>query len=434
MKTQKFFTKLILRVLLLGMVISLMGCIPPQNEEEKLVISDKERLTSTGMDSENVNTLADGNTAFALDLYHTVKPDHDNLFYSPYSISLALAMTYAGARGETGEQMADTLHFGLPQEELHPAFNALDQGLTNLGGGVPEELGDAFQLNVANALWGQKDYSFLPQFLDTLSENYGAGLRVLDFAANPEDSRQIINQWVSDQTEEKIQDLIPKMGITPLTRLVLTNAIYFNATWMEPFSEDLTQEGIFHTIEGEVVSVPMMQHGQSKYLAYVKGDNYQAVELPYVGNRVSMLVLIPDPGQFSTFEEGLSPTLLEDIRLNLGGQSVSLTFPKFEYEAELGLAQTLAAMGMPAAFSTGADFSGMTGNLDLFISDVFHKAYVGVDEEGTEAAAATAVMMALTAMPVEGVELTVDRPFLFLIQEKETGTILFMGRVLDPTQ
>jgi serpin B len=255
---------------------------------------------------------------------------------------------------------------------------------------------------------------------------------LLDYIQAPEESRQTINQWVSDQTKEKIQDLIPEGAIKTDTRLVLSNAIYFKATWMEPFDENLTEDGLFYGLDGEEIDVPMMSTGSDANFAYYDGDGFQAVALPYLGGQVSMLVLIPDQGSFKEFEEGFSTELMDEIISELAFTSIELKFPKFEFESEISLAQTLASMGMPEAFSGAADFSGMTGDKDLFISDVFHKAYVGVDEEGTEAAAATAVVMRLTAAPMDPLQLTVDRPFLFAIRDHQTNSILFMGRVVSP--
>jgi len=328
--------------------------------------------------------------------------------------------------------MADTLQFHLSQEQLHPAFNSLDQELASRGEGAKGKDGEGFRLNIVNAIWGQKDYAFLTSFLDTLAENYGAGLRILDFINEPEQSRITINDWVSDETEGRIQDLIPQGAIDALTRLVLTNAIYFNAAWQYPFNEDATSQGVFHLLNGEEVTVPMMEQQES--FAYAKGDNYQAVELLYDGRELSMVILLPDSGQFEAFEQAINYQQVKDIIEDLEGREIRLTMPKFEFDSSFGLNKTLAEMGMPVAFSADADFSGMTGNKDLFISDVIHKAFVSVDEAGTEAAAATAVIMKLTAMPETPVEVTLDRPFIFLIRDIETGAILFVGRVMNPAE
>jgi len=395
------------------------------------VQSDKERVMSPNVAASDLADLVNGNSAFAFGLYHLLREEKDgNLFYSPYSISLALAMTYGGARGETEQQMADTLHFTLPQDRLHPAFNDLDLELAKRGEGAQGKDGQGFRLNIVNAIWGQQGYKFLPEFLDTLAENYGAGLRLLDFAGNPEASRVTINDWVSDQTENRIKDLIPQGIIDKLTRLVLTNAIYFNAAWAEPFKKDLTTDGPFHLLDGSQVTVPMMR--QTTSFGYAEGEGYQAVELPYDGRELAMVIFLPEAGKVETFENSLDARQVEAIIESLQYREVALTMPKFEIESDFSLVEALSAMGMPVAFSASADFSGMDGTRNLCIGDVIHKAFVSVDEAGTEAAAATAVVMKLTAMPEPAVGVTVDRPFIFLIRDIETGTILFVGRVVNP--
>jgi serpin B len=376
-------------------------------------------------------SLVEGNSAFTFELYQALKGEEGNLFYSPYSISLALAMTYAGARNETAEQMADILHFILEQDRLHPAFNWLDAELARRDESVEGKDGEGFRLNIVNAIWGQKDYEFLPDFLDVLADNYGAGLRILDFINETEKSRLIINDWVSNQTEGRIEDLIPPGEIDVLTRLVLTNAIYFNAAWEYPFDGNITAGGPFYLLDGGQVSVPMMK--QTESFGYTKGKGYQAVELLYDGGELSMVILLPEAGNFEAFEEGLHAQQVDAIINDLQDTRVTLTMPKFEFDSEFRLNDTLAEMGMPIAFSPGdADFSGMTGNRELFISDVIHKAFVSVDEAGTEAAAATAVIMMRAAVSKPPVEVTIDRPFIFLIRDIETGAILFVGRVLNP--
>jgi serpin B len=393
--------------------------------------SDKERITSPDVSSSGQLLLVEGNSAFAFDLYQALKGNEGNLFYSPYSISLALAMTYAGASGETAQQMADTLQFLLDQDKLHPAFNWLDAALASRGEGAQGKDGEGFRLNIANAIWGQKDYEFLPAFLDVLAQNYGGGLRILDFANETEQSRAAINKWVSEQTEGRIKDLIPHGAIDALTRLVLTNAIYFNAAWEHSFDEDMTADGPFYLLDGGQVTVPMMK--QTESFGYVEAEGYQTVELPYDGGELSMVVILPEAGKFEAFEEGLQADQVSAIISGLESTEVALTMPRFEFDSAFSLKDTLTEMGMPVAFSPGeADFSGMTGNPELFISDVVHKAFVAVDEAGTEAAAATAVIMPTSAAPESGLEVTIDRPFIFLIRDIETGAILFVGRVLNP--
>ncbi|MDR9459711.1 MAG: serpin family protein, partial [Dehalococcoidia bacterium] len=383
-----------------------------------LLQSDKPRETSPDIATVDLTDLVDGNSAFAFDLYEAIGEKGGNLFYSPYSISLALAMTYAGARNVTEQQMAATLHFTLPEEHLHPAFNNLDLELASRGEGAEGKDKEGFRLNIVNEIWGQKDYEFRNEFLDILAENYGAGLRLLDFVNTPEESRITINDWVSDQTEGRIEDLIPQGVIDALTRLVLTNAVYFNAAWLNPFNEDMTDNGVFHLLDGGEVTVPMMM--QSDSFGYAEGEGYQAVELPYDGRELSMVILLPDTGEFEEFEGLLDADLVDNMTNDLIYKEVALTMPKFEFESEFSLADTLAAMGMPVAFTGAADFSGMTGNRDLSIAEVLHKAFVSVNEAGTEAAAATAVVMTLTAAPGEPVEVTLDRPFIFLIRDIDT--------------
>jgi serpin B len=339
-------------------------------------------------------------------------------------------MTYAGARSETAEQMAATLQFLFEQERLHPAFNWLDAELASRGEGAQGKDGEGFRLNIVNAIWGQKDYGFLPAFLDVLAENYGAGLRILDFVNETEKSRITINDWVSDQTEDRIKDLIPPGVITSLTRLVLTNAIYFNAAWEYPFDEDVTADGDFYLLDDRQVIVPMMK--QTELFGYADGEGYQAVELAYDGGELSMVILIPESGHFQAFEEDLEAQRVRDIISDIQNAQVTLMMPKFEFDSEFSLKDTLAGMGMPVAFSGDADFSGMTGTLDLCISEVIHKAFVSLDEAGTEAAAATAVVMDESEMPGEPVEVTIDHPFIFLIRDIGTGATLFVGRVLNP--
>jgi len=328
--------------------------------------------------------------------------------------------------------MADTLHYLLPQDSLHPAFNRLDLELNERGEGAKGKDDKEFRLNVVNAIWGQKDYKFLSDYLEVIAENYGAGLRLLDFAGAPEESRITINNWVSDQTEGKIKDLIKQGIISSITRMVLTNAIYFNAAWQFPFDEDNTNEARFHLLNGSDITVQMMHHTEG--FGYADGDSFQAVELKYDGGELSMLILLPEEDKFTGFEAALNSQKLDAIIGNLEMRNIILSMPKFDYESEFSLKDTLEALGMKDVFSMNADFSGMTGNFDLFIKDVVHKAFVSVDEAGTEAAAASAVIMDLKAGPGSPVEVTIDRPFIYLIRDIETGTILFAGRVMNPAQ
>ncbi len=427
--------KVLLCVVSLLMVMVMVGLgACSQAAGGDVIQSEEPRDTAPQVSASDLATLVEGNRTFVFDLYQQLKSEEGNLFYSPYSISLALAMTYAGARGETEAQMADALDFLLSQDELHPAFNALSLELDSRGQGAEGKDGEGFRLNIVNAIWGQKDYEFLADFLDLLAVNYGAGLRVLDFMGAPEESRLTINDWVADQTEGRIEDLIPEGAISPLTRLVLTNAIYFNAKWLRTFEANMTHDGSFYLLDGSELTVPMMSQGE--HFKYAEGDGYQAIELRYDGDELSMVILLPESGKFESFEAALDAETVETIIDDMEYQRVELTMPKFEFEASFNLNEALSALGMPIAFSdTQADFSGISdGPEPLFISDVIHKAFVAVDEEGTEAAAATAVIVGESAMPPEPeVEFTADRPFIFLIRDIETGTILFVGRTLDPS-
>jgi serpin B len=417
---------LLVSVILLG----LLGCTSAVSGQ--VLQSDKPRNTSPAVDETDLTTLVDGNSAFAFDLYQTLRQNGTNLFYSPYSISEALAMTYAGAHGETEKDMAGALDFTLSQDRLHPAFNSLDLQLKERGQEAKGKDEEGFRLHVVNAIWGQKDYKFLGEFLDVLAQNYGAGLRILDFINETEQSRLAINKWVSDQTEERIKDLVPQGAIDQLTRLVLTNAIYFNAAWQYPFNENATSDGLFHLIDGSDVTAPMMK--QTESFGYTEGIDFQAVELPYDGQELSMVILLPQAGQFDTFEAKLDAEFFKAIIHKLERHEMVLTMPKFEYASSFGLKQALSTLGMGVAFTTDADFSGMNGERDLFIQDVLHKAFVSVDESGTEAAAATAVIVGVTSVPVQPIEVKIDRPFIFLIRDISTDSILFIGRVLNPVE
>jgi serpin B len=427
MKKRKNTTRFFLG--LLAVIVFATSCAGPAAQASE-VKSDLDRDTSPDASGSELDELARSNQEFAFDLYQALADGDGNLFFSPYSISLALAMTYAGAMGETEREMAETLHFTLSQERLHEALNALDILLESRGEAMDDEEG-GFRLNIANAIWGQEGYEFLDEFLDILAENYGAGLRLLDYAGDPEGSRQIINDWVSDQTEGKIKDLIPPGVIDAMTRLVLANAIYFKAGWMHKFEEGDTTDGAFNLLDGSQVQVPMMRQDES--FQYTQGSGFQAIELPYAGNEMAMIIILPESGEFTSFEGSLSAEVLDQVITDLEMTSLTLTMPKFEFESEFGLSKTLKEMGMPSAFGADADFSGMDGTRDLYIQDVIHKAFIAVDETGTEAAAATAVIVAEMGIMLPEVEMTIDSPFIFAIRDLQTGSILFLGRVMDPS-
>lgn len=383
---------------------------------------------------ENLAELVQGNTSFGVSLYDVLKEEDNNLILSPFSISIALAMAQAGAQGETLQQINEALMFSLPSDELHPAINALQLTLNNRENNEYEEGKKDFELNIVNAIWGEKTYTFLPGYLDLLAENYGAGLRLADFISQPDSSRNEINQWVSDQTNERINDLLPEGSITGLTRLVLTNAIYFKASWLHQFEPSVTRDGGFTLLSGEVIQVPMMR--QTENFGYARENSYQLVALPYEGNKLSMLVILPNKGSYHQVEASLDEIDIRELIKSSSTTQVDLGMPKFKIESSFGLANPLDLMGMKDAFVPGkADFSGMDGTRDLYISSVQHKAFIEVDETGTEAAAATAVVVGVESMPMdEPIKLNIDRPFIFLIVDNDSGSVLFMGRVLDPSK
>ncbi len=419
------------KMILVSVIVALCaGCGSPALSQT-IAQSGLARNTNPQTPATDVQTLTADNLAFALDLYRELRSAGGNLFFSPHSISTALAMTYAGARGETAAEMARVLHFTLPAEQLFPAFNALDLALQP---GKPKEKEQPLELQGANALWGQQGYNFRSEFLDLLAQNYGAGMRLVDFKTAPEAARQAINQWVSEQTKARIKDLIAPGVIDTLTRLVLVNAIYFKGGWLYPFEPKATHEAPFTRLDGSQVNVPLMFWSTAETVRYAQGAGYQMVELPYQGGNAVMTILLPDAGQFATFEEKLTAAQLTTLLRSMSPHEVKVAMPRFKNESAFDLTQTLGKLGMSTALSDAADFSGMTGQRDLYIGAVVHKAFVEVNESGTEAAAATAVIMKLTAAPIQPLEVRVDRPFIYLIRDTQTGAMLFMGRVLDPAQ
>lgn len=376
---------------------------------------------------------------FAFELYHKIADNADNLLFSPYSISVALAMTYAGARNETESQMASVLHFNFTQDKLHSLFNALALELAARERNEGNEDDKYLKLNIANAIWAQDGYPFLSGFLDTLAVNYDAGIWLVDFNADPEQARLTINDWIARQTEDKIQELLARGDIGEFTRLVLTNALYFNAAWAIPFNEEETHNGDFHLVDGGTITVPMMipEEGSGEtgeVYSTAAGPGYQAVELPYYGGEFSMLIVIPDRGTFTTFEQRLDYPLIEEIVNNLSEENITLLMPKFGYESQFNLSNSLVEMGMPDAFnSEKADFSGIDGGVgSLYIGAVIHKTFISVDEAGTEAAAATAVVV-FGVGHFDPRKIIVNRPFIYMIRDIKTGAVLFLGRVKSPT-
>ncbi len=376
--------------------------------------------------------------AFGADLYARLAGDGSaNLVCSPASIVLALAMARAGAAGATATEMDAVLHtseLGTDPAALHPGMNALTREL-EARSGTFEAMGEqvTVELSIANSLWGQDGMAWVAQFLDTLAAQYGAGMRLVDYIADPEAARTAINEWVADETKDRIPELLGQGTVTPDSRLTLVNAVYMKAPWIEPFAEGATAPGPFTTATGASVEVPTMRTSRS--LPYAVGDGWQAVDLPYAGGSLSMLLVVPDAGGLAATEAALADGLLDEAVQSLAAREVVLGLPKFDLETKVELGDVLAALGMPNAFSpSSADFSGMTTDAQLFIGVVIHQANITVDEQGTEAAAATAVGMRDESAPMDPpIELTIDRPFLYAVRDTETGAVLFLGRVSDPS-
>jgi len=381
---------------------------------------------NTGSTEQGIQAVVNANNQFAFDLYSELDKNEDgNMFYSPYSISAALAMTYEGAKGQTANEMKSVFYF--PEEDiLRPNFAAIYNDINKEN--------KEYELKTGNALWAQKDYPFLGEYMDGVENYYGGKATMLDFVKETEKSRQTINSFTEEQTKDKIKDLIPKGYLDEMTRLVLTNAIYFKGIWEWEFDKTDTHEQDFHITSIDIVKTPIMSmNPEDAEFNYAQTEDLQILELPYKGDKISMLILLPTEN-LDLIGSSLTAEKLNGYKSQMEETKLdSISLPKFEFDSKYFMKNTLISLGMPKAFSSDADFSGMTGKKELFISDVIHQAYVGVDEEGTEAAAATAVVMKLTAMLPMNV-FRADHPFIFIIQEKDTGNILFLGRVVDPTK
>ena len=383
----------------------------------------------------NVSVLGANNRAFAFDLYHqlaSAQPDK-NLLFSPYSISTALAMAYAGARGTTASEMKATLHFELEDAPLHEAFNATDLRLRSRAQGQAGAAGTPFQLNVDNALWTQADGLIEPQFLDTLAVNYDAGAFSLDFLSDPEGSRQTINRWVDDRTHHLIAELLPASSITSLTRLVLTNTVYFDAGWQTPFTENLTADAPFTRLDSSTATVSMMR--ATLTIPSARGDGFQAIALPYSNSALRFIAILPDVGAHPKVEAALSGAWFDALHAGWADQQLSVSLPKLDYGAKTTLNEPMKKLGTNDAFSDAtADFTGIARGPKLFISGIFHQASLRATESGTVASAATGVVIATRhATVMDAARIVFDRPFFLAIVDEPTGTILFLGRVLDPT-
>lgn len=380
------------------------------------------------------NNVVEANNRFAFDLYSQMAKDPkyagSNLFFSPFSISSALAITYEGARGSTADEIRSVFHY--PENT-----SLLRQGYSNIIADINNE-NASYTLLTANALWAEKTYPFLPGYINTARTYYSANTTNLDFINDPDASRTTINRWVEEKTRDNIQDLLPAGSITPLTRLVITDAVYFKGTWVRQFDKNKTRDADFRLSSGKSVQVPMMERtDEDAVYPYAETDNIQLLEMPYQhgnGTKLSMLILLPKNNDLAAAEKYLDPHNLSELQNSSVSRRVMVYLPKFTFETKYTLRQTLAEMGMRTAFGD-ADFSGMDGTRHLYIQEIIHQTYVDVNEEGTEAAAATAVVMwGKGVAPAEGsVPLfRADHPFIFLIQDNTSGNILFMGRVENP--
>ena len=381
--------------------------------------------------------IAQSNNRFAADLYREIAQEKangsGNIFFSPFSISSALALTYEGSRGTTADEIRSVFFFPANASVMREGFAAITTGLNQGNAG--------YTLNPANALWAENTSAFLPGYTSIAHQYYGANATSLDFAGQPDASRQTINDWVAGNTNNKIQDLLPAGSIDPATRLVITNAVYYKGTWEKQFDANLTSDASFTRPDGTTVTVRMMQRtDEDAVYPYAETPDLQMLSLPYTtasGKGLSMIVLLPKGNNLSAAEPYLDPANLSALEQAASSRQVKVYLPKFKLESQYSLKDTLSAMGMPTAFSGAADFSGMDGAQDLYISDVYHKAYIEVNEEGTEAAAATGVVMRWAAVAPGSEEpvpvFRADHPFLFLIQDDDTGAILFAGQVTDPT-
>ncbi len=387
------------------------------------IASSESRDTSPS--TADVPQLVADEASFAFDFYRVMgEGSKSNVFFSPYSISAALAMTYAGAAGTTASQIATAMHFSLPPERLHTAFDALDLALTSR---------KDVRLAIANSIWGQRSLAFGKPFLDTLAVDYGSEIRGVDFIGASAQATNAIDGWVADQTGGKIQNLFAPGSLGADTRVVVVNAVWFDADWQTKFDASKTAAAPFTKLDGTVVSAPMMNLDSLDVPLAIE-PTYTAIDLPYAGGQTSMLVIVPSGGQFANVEAALGGDFLARVVSSLQPASgVSLSLPKFTLTGQsVSLSAALQALGMTDAFVDGkADFSPMSTSEPLHIDDVVHQAYVRVDENGTEAAAATGV--GIGDLAIAELAVNVNRPFFFVLRDIPTGAALFVGRVMDPT-
>ena len=419
------------------------GCLSSAADGADPAVRTPESGTPVDVDAP-VGPFVDGNAAFGLALLDRMAGESPttNRFCSPYSVGVALAMTYAGARGETRTEMAEALRFSPTGGELHDAVASLlgdlaaasDATNGRSDSGTEDDAGTPLTLRTANALWGQTDFPFADAFVDTLADHYGAGMGAVDFEADPEAARRAINDWVAERTEDHVEELFAKGTIDDATRLVLANAVYFAANWASTFDEDRTEDAPFTGLDGAERDAPTM--AQQDRFEYASVDGVAVLSLPYVGGTADMVVLLPPRERFREFERSLTVERLRELTAALEQREVDVRLPKFSVRTRRDLPTDLEAMGMERAFGRDADFSGMTegdAGKKLQVGAVVHEAFVDVDERGTEAAAATGVEVELTSAGPKPVEFVADHPFVFAIRHRESGALLFLGRYVTPS-
>ncbi len=405
--------------------LSLVWCLAascgPASAPGVLLASSKARV-AVSASAEDLSTAVAGNNAFAIDVYRKLVGTSSNVVFSPYSLTSALAMTYGGAKGTTASAFESTLHVGQPPERFHRAMNTIDTALRSRGGS-----GRAFRLSVENQLFAQKGFGLVESYLDLLATEYGAGVRELDFAAATEASRQAINSWVKSNTEGLIPELLGAGDVHSDTVLTLVNTVYFNAAWMTKFTHQSTSPASFELLDGTKKTVPTM-FGKDLAGGAAVVDGTDVLELPYEGDELAMILLVPPSGHLSDLEASLSPQVLDHFVGALERGTIAVQLPKFSFSQRTSLESLLTSLGLGIAFTSEADFSAMSPE-PIEVSDIIHEAVIRTDEDGTVAAAATAVTMDRVSLPMYRV---VNRPFIFFIRDRATGSLVFMGRVVDP--
>lgn len=414
--------------LLLALLISTPFLCSCQETSEEMQSKPVSGQTGGVANPTGEEQLAWESNLFALDMYQELAASDGNLFFSPWSLNSALSMTYEGARGQTATEMQSVLHLSGNESNRRQSFSELDQRLN-----APDS---GYMLSTANALWIDEGFPLSAEYRDLVEETYHARCMNLNFQEENEEARAVINSWVEDRTQGKIIDLIPAGYIHSRTRLVLTNAIYFKGTWESEFNQERTEDEDFFTTDGQPVAVPMMRKtGDEAGFRYLDMSDLQILEMPYLGYNLSLMILLPKKNDLEALERSLSAERLLQWRDGLQEQRVEIYIPRFNFTARYFLTENLTRMGMPTAFSRSSDFSAMNPEGGLFISDVIHQAFVEVNEEGTEAAAATAVIMGRGFGVDEKIPVfRADHPFIFLIIDNKTGLILFMGRFSDPEE